>query len=245
MLVLEISDANWGSAVQYAVMGHFLMMRRNWKMLNMKQFEEYFFVKRVLGGLELFFMMKRGVGECVRIQLGLLQKNPKKREENFEDEKSLGECVRIQCGLLQSPLITLLIVKASPPLQTTQLFCVNTDHCQRNGLYSWWTYQRYPPTLCTPNDFLEMFLLWCPLVIAHICPVAKGLFALLLAKTDATLQFLFLCFITSDEKLNTKQSRNYLPRYLKIWNNLILHTVSCFLNIIFKSVINSFVEYST
>ena len=67
----------------------------------------------------------------------------------------------------------------------------------------------------------------------------------LLPKTDATLQSLFLCFITSDEKLNTKQSRNYLSRYLEIWNNLILHTVSCFLNIIFKSVINSFVEYST
>ena len=35
--------------------------------------------------------------------------------------------VRIQVGLLQSPLITLLIVKASPPLQTTT-FSVNTEN---------------------------------------------------------------------------------------------------------------------
>ena len=38
--------------------------------------------------------------------------------------------VRIQVGLLQSPLITLLIVKASPPLQTTT-FCVNTENCPK------------------------------------------------------------------------------------------------------------------
>ena len=38
--------------------------------------------------------------------------------------------VRIQVCLLQSPLITLLIVKASPPLQTTT-FCVNTENCPK------------------------------------------------------------------------------------------------------------------
>ena len=38
--------------------------------------------------------------------------------------------VRIQVGLLQSPLITLLIVKGSPPLQTTT-FSVNTENCPK------------------------------------------------------------------------------------------------------------------
>ena len=51
--------------------------------------------------------------------------------EIFVDEEDLELWgVRIQVGLLQSPLITLLIVKGSPPLQTTT-FCVNTENCPK------------------------------------------------------------------------------------------------------------------
>ena len=68
----------------------------------------------------------------------------------------------------------------------------------------------------------------------------EGLFALLLPMTDATLQSVFLCFITSDEKLNTKQSRKYLSRYLDICNNL--HSI-LFSRHHIQNVLNDLFEY--
>ena len=72
----------------------------------------------------------------------------------------------------------------------------------------------------------------------------KGLFALLLPMTDATLQSVFLCFITSDEKCRTKQSR-YLEICKNIYRILFLyHNFQKRINIFYNNA-NHLLEWSS
>ena len=98
-------------------------------------------------------------------------------------------------------------------------------------------YQLYLPILRTPHVFLELFFLWCPLVIAHICPVAKD----------------FLPFFCP------WQMRHYSPSFFAslhlmksvvqnnqdIWKFAKIYIVSCFCIIIFKSVLRYFTIMQT